>query len=78
MTENNYFYFRTEMPDEDMFDLGGGTFGGYPNNSRSFFFRHLLMYRAIPMPMTMATMSRIMPIMRTISFISRPKKLIRK
>ena len=55
------------IPDE-VFDLGGGTFGGYPNNSKSFFFRHLLMYNAIPMPMTMATTSRTMPTMRTVSF----------
>ena len=45
-----HIYLRTENPTDelldldmaDKFDLGGGTFGGYPSNSKSFFFRHLL------------------------------------
>ena len=66
-------FFDLEIS-EDKFDLGGGTFGGYPNNSKSFFFRHLLMYNAIPMPMIMATTSRTMPMMRTVSFNPRLPK----
>ena len=47
-----------------MLDLGGGaTLGGYPKSSKSFFFLHLRIYKAIPIPIIMAAISRQIPTM---------------